>query len=231
MRDPARGGFALWTTSGRGPTADRRMKPDLVAAGYQITAARAGSATGSMELTGSSMATPFVAGVCALMLAADPGLTPTQVKRLLKQTAVDFGPEGDDVDYGAGRLDAFAAIRACEPPGEHEESEGPRVPAHRFFSGLLEDGGSEEWTIEVTDRKDPIAAVLVAPEWTADAPSRFQIELRDPKGAVLTYGGQERRAQIISFQPLVTGAYTLRVEALSGRGPYFLDVSCNAAEP
>src|SRR5207237_7506460 len=102
---PARGGFALWTTSGRGPTADGRVKPDLVAPGYQIMAAKAGTTAEYMPLTGSSMATPFVAGVCALMLGANPDLTPADVKQILKDTAVDFGPLGEDIDYGAGRLD------------------------------------------------------------------------------------------------------------------------------
>jgi serine protease AprX len=231
MRDPGKGGFALWTTSGRGPTADGRVKPDLVAPGFQIMAAEAGTGTGSMPQTGSSMATPFVAGMCSLMLEANPELTPAEVKEILRKTAVDFGPEGPDVDYGAGRLDGFAAIQAAESPAHPGDSHGPAVPDHRFLAGALGAGSAEEWPLEVTDTHDPIAAVLVLPGWTEEEPMRYQIQLLDPDGKILTSNNEERRSQIISYQPMQTGAYTLRVEALSGEGAYFVDVSCDAAAP
>jgi serine protease AprX len=231
MRDPGRGGFALWTTSGRGPTADGRVKPDLVAPGFQILAARAGTTTENTVLTGSSMATPFVAGVCALMLTANPGLTPPQIKAALRRTAVDFGPQGEDVDYGAGRLDAYAAIRSVQKAATRGAGTGPAVPDHRAMSGRLVPSGHQEWRIQVTDTHDPIAAVLIASDWTALAPSRYQLQLRDSQGALLATASQDRRAQIMSFQPLTPGTYTLQVDALAGQGPYFLDVSCDLSQP
>ena len=82
----------------------------------RITAAKASTTTDNIAETGSSMAAPFVAGVCALMLEANDELSPTELKEILRDTAVDFGPPGEDVDYGAGRLDAYAAIREAETP-------------------------------------------------------------------------------------------------------------------
>src|SRR5262249_15426385 len=91
VADPGKGGFFLDRFSSRGPTADGRVKPDLCAPGYQILAARAGTVSGYVRYSGTSMATPFVAGLAALMREANPNLTPADVKDILKQTAVHFG--------------------------------------------------------------------------------------------------------------------------------------------
>ena len=56
---------------------------------------------------GTSMATPHVAGVAGLLLDHDPGLTPRQVKAILKQTAESLG---DRQEFGHGMVDALAAL-------------------------------------------------------------------------------------------------------------------------
>jgi len=55
------------------------------------------------------MATPFVAGVAALMLEADPTLTPADVKQMVVQTASRM-PGYDDFEVGAGYINAYAAV-------------------------------------------------------------------------------------------------------------------------
>ena len=57
------GGFYLAPFSSRGPTLDGRSKPDLVAPGVNVVSAKAGTTTGYSTKSGTSMATPFVAGV------------------------------------------------------------------------------------------------------------------------------------------------------------------------
>ncbi|WP_166245084.1 S8 family peptidase [Paenibacillus turpanensis] len=63
------------------------------------------------SLSGTSMATPHVAGVVALMLAADSSLTPNQVESLLRQSATDAGSAGYDAYYGAGIVNAQKAVQ------------------------------------------------------------------------------------------------------------------------
>ncbi len=63
-------------------------------------------------LTGTSMASPHVAGLVALMMSIDPTLTPTQVRDLLRENAVDLGTPGFDQYFGYGRIDAFATLSA-----------------------------------------------------------------------------------------------------------------------
>ncbi len=60
-------------------------------------------------LSGTSMATPHVVGVAALVLAAHPTWTNVQVRQQLQATAIDLGPAGKDRSYGYGLVDAAAA--------------------------------------------------------------------------------------------------------------------------
>ena len=104
-----------------GPTPDGRQKPDVYAPGHEIISARA--TTGNdmngdadpvdddwIETSGTSMACPHVAGLCALMLDRNTTLTPAEIKEILMSTAVDIGA---DVNLmGAGRVDAVDAVNA-----------------------------------------------------------------------------------------------------------------------
>jgi subtilisin family serine protease len=76
-------------SSSQGPTRDGRQKPDIAAPGTAIVAAK-GFADASdpwVALTGTSMASPFVAGVVGLMLAMEPRLTAAQIEAILRRTA------------------------------------------------------------------------------------------------------------------------------------------------
>ena len=83
--------------SSQGPTLDGRVKPDLVAADCAPT-------TIDSEFCGTSQSAPFVTGAAALLLEADPTLTPTALAALLKQGAVPLGSPVPNSVFGAGRL-------------------------------------------------------------------------------------------------------------------------------
>jgi hypothetical protein len=59
---------------------------------------------------GTSMATPMVSGIAALILSVNSSLTPSQVRDIVVQTADDKGPAGFDTVYGWGRVNAFRAV-------------------------------------------------------------------------------------------------------------------------
>ena len=63
-------------------------------------------------LQGTSMATPYVSGLAALILSVSPSLTPAQVQQVMQDTAVDLGTTGWDANYGYGRIDALAALQS-----------------------------------------------------------------------------------------------------------------------
>lgn len=103
--------FSAW-----GPRIDGTgVKPEIVAPGVDITAARAeGSELGPpvgenyMELSGTSMATPHVAGAAALLLEANPSWTWAQLKSALVTSAVDVG--SGVFQQGGGRVDVPSAL-------------------------------------------------------------------------------------------------------------------------
>jgi subtilisin family serine protease len=139
----ARSDDAIASYSSRGPTRggwtdvlgvrhhDNLVKPDLVAPGNKIIDAAAednylitnnpwldagvshADARRMMYLNGTSMATPAVAGAAALMLQANPGLTPNLVKTLLMYTAQQLAG-ANLLEQGAGELNVEGAIRLAK---------------------------------------------------------------------------------------------------------------------
>lgn len=112
--------------SSRGSTLDGRTKPDIVAPGVLILAAQTkGTYTAK---SGTSMATPHISGVAALILSQNPGLQPDQIKQVLKNTALDLNE--DKNSQGEGRVQAYEAfiegtgLEPKDPPKENDNSGG-----------------------------------------------------------------------------------------------------------
>ncbi len=99
--------------SGRGPTEDGRLKPEVVgpdnicvtgAGGFGGAACQ----TSGRRFVGTSAAAPHVAAVAALLLECEPDLSRTELHDALVDTAVDTGEPGPDNVYGHGLVDAVA---------------------------------------------------------------------------------------------------------------------------
>src|SRR5262249_50712665 len=139
------------TYSSRGPTyIDWTAKPDLVAPGtgtvslaaadsvyYQtkVSALLPGTiATANLpylSLTGTSMAAPVVSGVVALMLEANPSLTPNAIKAILQYTAQQY-PGYNALTQGAGFLNAVGAVRLARFYANAHA--GDRLPLQKMWS-------------------------------------------------------------------------------------------------
>jgi subtilisin family serine protease len=119
--------LVLAASSGRGPTADGRIKPDVVAMGSGVW--RATSTSGYGSGGGTSFSSPIVAGVACQMLQVNPNLNPIEVRDILRNTA-SLGDGNENNDYGWGVIDAAAAIAASE---QHPTAIGdPTVPSPDF---------------------------------------------------------------------------------------------------
>jgi serine protease AprX len=221
MADPGKGGWALSSFSSRGPTADNRVKPDICAPGEGIVAARAGTTTSYARASGTSMSAPFVAGVVALMLAANPDLTPGEVKEMLTRTAIDFGAPGPDSEYGSGRLDAYQAIAVARGV----VAMSPDPPLHAAIAGTLSEGETREIPLEVTTTGVPIAATLIMPDWRRSGGLDFELRLLGSDGQVVRESATPERQERILFMPRSAGVYTLQVIAAAGDGAFVVDLS------
>ncbi len=128
-KDPSDDTLAEFSSGG--PTDDGRLKPELVAPGVNIQSLFLGPTT--KQLSGTSMATPHVAGAIAVLLQKEPSLTPEEVKaRLVGSTVVpDAAPNLPDNDWGHGLLNVCAALQmaGCATGSNSTVSE-PTVVGH-----------------------------------------------------------------------------------------------------
>jgi len=228
MADTGASGFYLSPDSSRGPTADGRIKPDISAPGVNIGGAVFGTGNGYDFASGTSMSSPFVAGVVLLMLQENPSLTPAQVKSILMSTAVDWGRGGDatvpgstgpDIDYGAGRLDAYAALKAAGAP----LNSPPPSPPHVTLEGTIDTAGGSWQKQLVVSGSAPLAATMIIPN--ADPSTKnLDLALLDSSGNTLATSTTTSREERISYG-LPAGVYVLKATSVQGTGDFFIDVS------
>ncbi len=108
------GTLASFSTSGNGlfiaaPGAGIRTTDRMGSDGYG-----SGNTT---TIDGTSFASPYVAGVAALVLSVDNTLTPDEVEKVLATTAIDYGSTGYDTTFGHGFVNAHQAVASLDTPG------------------------------------------------------------------------------------------------------------------
>ncbi len=102
--------------SSRGPSLwTAEVKPTIAAPGVHVLSSLPGGAYGYNS--GTSMASPHIAGIFALLLSADPGLDAAGVTAVLTSTAQPITAETPNDASGWGRADAYAAVASLTPSG------------------------------------------------------------------------------------------------------------------
>ena len=125
---------AVNDSDGRTPFSNEGPQLDVVAPGAPITSLKAPiNGGGFATFYGTSMATPHVAGLAALILDANPTLTQTQVRSAIENNALDLGDAGFDTLYGNGRIQASNSVNSVLP-------HGIIIPPRAFLS--INSGGS-----------------------------------------------------------------------------------------
>jgi serine protease AprX len=102
-------------------------------------------------MSGTSMATPHVAGIVALILEADPTLSPAEVKEILQQTATNM-PGYESWEVGAGYVNAYAALDAIYNGKEYGQTLNMN---QAFTSNVDSETQREDFTVDY----DPAALI------------------------------------------------------------------------
>ncbi|WP_323960529.1 S8 family serine peptidase [Arthrobacter sp. JZ12] len=215
-------------------------RPTLTAPGVDIGAARAltGAQMSSGVITenpfytrasGTSMATPHVSGVVALMLEANPALTPANVISILECSAAEM-PGYASFEVGAGMLDAQAAVAMAEkgrttcksslsvngfePIGEEQPISGTVLPGgYAVDTGVseIDDAFWRYHKIEVTEGMDALHTQIA---WNNPAENIY-LHLYDPQGNEVGASAGLLAAPITEREVLVTypepGTWTVGV--------------------
>jgi len=195
---------------------------DIAAPGKDVLSTVPGG--GYEAWDGTSMASPFVAGVAALVLSVNPTWGADQVIARVFATAQDIGSLGDDLYFGNGLVRADGAVNS---PGVSADDEIPGVP---LTPSPL------HGSLNVTTDPDDVYSVYLGEgqalevSLTGDPGTDFDLYFYGPDAT-----GVEDTASIVAFQDgvgypesltyaaPVTGWYYLDVYAYEGAGAYDLE--------
>jgi serine protease AprX len=224
-------GIWLAPWSSRGPTTDGRTKPDIAAPGVTVRAAQAGTVSGYVTYSGTSMATPYVAGAALLARQVASAASPAQIRAALTSTAADVGAAGTDNEYGAGLVDVRSLVSTLAGDSPVLTTAFPQQ-THTVVTVPTNGAVDVPVTVPTSGVGIPVAATLTINgsavcyfgclyvEWSPD----IDVDLRDPSGTVVASSDcalsgltcVTGRQETIGYTPTAAGTYTLHVYAFTG---------------
>ncbi|MET7311286.1 S8 family serine peptidase [Streptomyces sp. NPDC005571] len=195
--------------SSQGPRVDGALKPEISAPGVDVLAARSQYAQfgeGSyLTFSGTSQATPHVAGAAALLAATHPGLTGSQLKDLLVSSSKQL-PKYNAFQAGSGRVDVASALSA-----------GVFASSTAFAAHVPADGtGAVKRPVMYTNMGD-VPATLDLSVQAPNAPAGM-FQLSTPQVVVPAHGTAEVTVTIDGSTATGNGRWTGQVVAADTAG-------------
>jgi subtilisin family serine protease len=191
-------GDVLAGFSSRGPSRKNyEIKPEVTAPGVSVLSTVASDVVnGDKEdnyqyayerMSGTSMASPHVAGIAALLLQADPSLQPEDVKTILMNTADPLSKPYSVFEVGAGRVDPYEAIHSDVEITEYDKTpmivNGEKTLINEKTGGIS--FGQLAYTgKDIVDSRSVVLSNKGKTAKTFDVKVQFQSDLRGSKDAV-----------------------------------------------
>ncbi len=221
---------ALASYSSRGP------QVEVAAPGNTIDSTTSNGGYGTMS--GTSMATPFVAGSIALVLSCAPATTNQQARDALRATAADLGPAGRDDGYGQGLVRADLLVRrlcpdvANLPPSPAFTTTG--VGLTRTFDGRASsdpDGDAITWAWAFGDGGTATGSTA---SHTYAQPGSYLVELQVSDGRLASNATQTLTAEAQSFTATFrptksSNEWWVEVQVTSSSRPVAVDADVRGA--
>ena len=153
-------------------------------------------------LSGTSMASPLVAGLASLVWGRDPGLSSAQVASLIVGTAIDLGAPGRDDYFGSGLVDASLAVRiaAVAQSTAPAESQSAFAPSSASANAPVRPGAVlVKFKAGTTEASRQASLKALGAAAARELPSLGVLELRVPAGKEREVAGQLANNPAVEF--------------------------------
>lgn len=180
-------------------------------------------------MNGTSFASPYSAGVAALVLSVAPGLTASGVDSILEASCVDLGSPGYDTTYGWGHVNALAAVNlALQQADDAYEENDTRTTAYDLSSNVwvwlqsisgLGSQGDDDW-FQITS---PVGSPRISIDCDfAHSGGDINIGLYDNSGNVIGTSASNTDNEYLDLLVPASGTYFIRVFGADADNAYDL---------
>ena len=161
---------------------------------------------------GTSMASPHVAGVVALLISSGKATTTSTIRQTLESTAYDLGTAGKDDVFGYGLVDAYRALTGATTTPPNPVENGPAEVLISTVSAL-NTRVNGNFDISVSAKNNELTTQKVT----------YDIDVLSPGGSVVTWSGLSDKIADISSGAILTQRWQGKVPRSAVRGTYVVN--------
>ncbi|OPJ59181.1 S8 family serine peptidase [Clostridium oryzae] len=148
-------------------------------------------------MSGTSMATPFVSGLAAMIIGKYPSLTPADVERVIEETSTDLGDPGKDENYGYGFINAEKALNGIYLNSVSAKNISSSVKISYGISNKA------NISIKIYDSNDKLIKTLINRKSQSKGTHTINWSKKDSKNSKVTNGNYNIKITVTNSKGLV----------------------------